>query len=88
MIPVELPSEILNLAEVAFVSMLPIAEVRGGIPLGIALGIPWWKVFIVASAANIFPVPFILKLFPPIEHWLRQWNTWDRFFTWLFKNFK
>jgi uncharacterized membrane protein len=65
--------------------MLPIFELRGGIPLGIIVqGITWWKVFLVSVMANIVPVPFILKFMYPIEKWLRQWNKWDRLFSWLF----
>jgi len=80
-----LSEEIVNLGKVAFISMLPIFELRGGIPLGIIVqGITWWKVFLVSVIANIVPVPFILKLMYPIEKWLRQWNTWDRLFSWLF----
>ena len=29
---------------VAICSMLPIIELRGGIPLGMALGLPWWQI--------------------------------------------
>ncbi len=82
---IEFSNELVNLAKVAFVSMLPIFELRGGIPLGIiGHGITWWKVFLVSVSANIFPVPFILKLMYPIEKWLRQWKKWDRLFSWLF----
>ena len=84
---ITLSDEIVNLAKVAFVSMLPIFELRGGIPLGIiGYGITWWKVFLVSIIANIFPVPFILKLMYPIEKWLRQWKKWDRLFSWLFSH--
>jgi uncharacterized membrane protein len=82
---IEVSNELVNLAKVAFVSMLPIFELRGGIPLGIiGHGITWWKVFLVSVSANIFPVPFILKLMNPIEKWLRQWKKWDQLFSWLF----
>lgn len=82
---IEISEEIVNLAKVAFVSMLPIFELRGGIPLGIiGHGITWWKVFLVSVIANILPVPFILKLMYPIEKWLQQWKTWNRLFSWLF----
>jgi uncharacterized membrane protein len=81
----DLSEDIINLAKVAFVSMLPIFELRGGIPLGIiGYGITWWKVFLVSVIANIVPIPFILKLMDPLEKWLRQWRTWDRVFSWLF----
>ncbi len=54
-----------NIIAVAITSMLPIAELRGGIPLGIALGIDPLLTFIVSVASNalvFFPVYFGLKL--------------------------
>ncbi len=84
---IDLSEELVNLAKVAFISMLPIFELRGGIPLGIIVyGITWWKVFLVSVVANILPVPFILKLMYPIEKWLRQWKKWDQLFSWLFEH--
>ena len=38
---------------VFFCSMIPIIELRGGIPLGAGLGLPWWQTMPL-------PVPFIL----------------------------
>ena len=42
------------------IAMVPIIELRGGIPLGMALGLPWWQSFIYAVIGNMLPVPFIL----------------------------
>jgi uncharacterized membrane protein len=47
-------------------TVLPISELRGGIPLGIHLGLPPWSVFLIAVVANaliFFPVFFALRLF-------------------------
>jgi uncharacterized membrane protein len=47
-------------------TVLPISELRGGIPLGISLGLnPWFTFFIavVANALIFFPVFFALRLF-------------------------
>ncbi len=47
-------------------TVLPISELRGGIPLGISLGLnPWFTFFIavVANALIFFPIFFILRLF-------------------------
>jgi len=44
----------------------PISELRGGIPVGISLGLPPWSVFLMAVIANVlifFPVFFALRLF-------------------------
>ncbi|MBO5683268.1 MAG: small multi-drug export protein [Clostridia bacterium] len=45
---------------VFFCSMIPIIELRGAIPLGAGLGLPWWQTFLLSVAGNILPVPFIL----------------------------
>jgi uncharacterized membrane protein len=47
-------------------TVLPISELRGGIPLGISLGLPPWSVFLMAVIANVlifFPIFFALRLF-------------------------
>ncbi len=43
-----------------FVSMLPIIELRGGIPIASFFGIPLLKAYIICFAGNILPIPFIL----------------------------
>ena len=50
-------------------SMIPIIELRGGIPLGMALGLPWWQSFIYAVIGNMIPVPFILLFIKRIIAW-------------------
>jgi uncharacterized membrane protein len=47
-------------------TVLPISELRGGIPLGISLGLPPWFTFFIAVIANaliFFPIFFALRLF-------------------------
>lgn len=56
---------------VFFCAMLPIIECRGAIPLGWALGLPWWQTFLLAFAGNILPVPFILLLIRKILSLMR-----------------
>lgn len=71
---------------VMLVSMLPVAELRGGIPLGILfLGMPWWTVYILAVVANIAVVPVIWWVLGPVERLLRHIGFMDRFLTWLFE---
>ena len=47
---------------VFFCSMLPVIELRGAIPLGAALGLPFWQTFLISIVGNLAPVPFILLL--------------------------
>ena len=42
------------------VSMIPIIELRGGLPFGVALGLPYHLAFPAAVLGNIIPAPFII----------------------------
>ena len=42
------------------VSMIPIIELRGGLPFGVALGLPYELAFVAAVLGNIIPAPFII----------------------------
>ena len=42
------------------VSMLPIIELRGGLPFGVALGLPYHLAFPAAVIGNLIPAPFII----------------------------
>lgn len=53
-------------------SMIPIIELRGGIPLGMALGLPWWQSFIYAVIGNMIPVPFILLFINKLIGWMSR----------------
>ena len=53
------------------VSMVPIVELRGGIPFGVALGLPVWAAYLAAIIGNILPVPFILVYIRRIFQWMR-----------------
>ncbi len=55
---------------VFFCSMLPIIELRGAIPMGAALGLPWWQNYLLSVAGNMLPVPFILLFIEKILQWM------------------
>ena len=42
------------------VSMIPIIELRGGLPFGVALGLPYYLAFPAAVIGNLIPTPFII----------------------------
>lgn len=72
-------------ASVAAISTLPIVELRGAVPVGIAaFKMPWWKVYLVAVAGNMVPIPFILLLLGPVSNALMRFALGKRFFEWLF----
>ena len=67
-----------NLLIVFFISMLPVVELRGAVPVGIAMELPFTATYIVSVIGNILPVPFLimfskkvltyLSTFPRIGH--------------------
>ena len=56
----------------ALVSMIPVVELRGGIPFGVARGLPVWAAFLAAVIGNILPVPFIIVYIRRIFLWIRR----------------
>ena len=55
------------------VSMVPVVELRFGIPFGIGtLGLPEWAAFLAAVTGNLIPVPFIIVYIRRIFQWLRR----------------
>ena len=55
------------------VSMVPVVELRVGIPFGIGtLGLPEWAAFAAAVTGNLIPVPFIIVYIRRIFQWMRD----------------
>lgn len=54
-----------------FVSMLPIVELRGGIPLGVGLGLSNLQAFLAALIGNLIPIPFLVFFLKRVLNWLR-----------------
>lgn len=52
----------LNLILLFFLSMVPVIELRGAIPIGIGLGYPFWLLYIVCVIGNLVPVPVLVPL--------------------------
>ena len=44
---------------VFFVSMIPIIELRGAIPIGVGMGLPMLPTYLLCIIGNMLPVPFI-----------------------------
>lgn len=65
-----------NVALTFFISMLPIVELRGGLPYGIALGLDYPLALAAATLGNMVPVPFIILYIRYIFHWLQERSPW------------
>ena len=62
-----------------FISMLPIVELRAGLPYGIALGLEYKYALLAAVVGNLFPVPFIILFIRKIFTWLRRYPRFESF---------
>lgn len=65
---------------VFFISMLPIVEIRGGMPAGIAMGMDFWQAYIVAVIGNILPVPFLILFSKQVVSFLAKKHICGDFF--------
>lgn len=54
------------------VSMVPVVELRGGIPFGVAAGLPVWLAYLAAVIGNIIPAPFIIVYIRRVFQWMRR----------------
>ncbi len=65
-----------------FISMLPIVELRGGIPFAIAMGIDWPWALLLGIIGNIIPIPFIIWFIRPILSLLRKMKIFSKLVAW------
>lgn len=66
-----LGAEFANYVYIVIVSMVPLIELRGAIPLAMALKMPLVPSFIVSIIGNLIPIPFILLLIKKICAWMK-----------------
>ncbi len=64
------------------ISMVPIVELRGGVPFGVTAGLDWYKVLPVCMIGNMIPVPFIFFFARKILEWGKDKPVIGKFFTW------
>lgn len=67
---------------VFFVSMVPVIELRGAIPYGVAFGLPLWLTFAIAIVGNMLPVPFIYFFARKVLLWGADKPLIGGFFSW------
>ena len=51
--------------------MVPVIELRGAIPIGVGLGVPFWAVFVTALIGNLAPIPILILFTRQVFEWLR-----------------
>lgn len=55
------------------ISMIPVIELRGAIPYGIAAGLEPWLACTLSVIGNFLPVPFILLFIRKILQWMKKY---------------
>ena len=64
-------------------AMVPVIELRGAIPVGVAAGLPPAVACVTAILGNLLPVPFIMLLVRRIFDWLRDTRFFGPKIVWL-----
>ena len=67
------------------ISMVPIVELRGGIPFGVSMGIKWYYAVPICMIGNMLPVPFIFFFARKILEWGSDKPVIGKFFSWCLK---
>ena len=65
------------------ISMLPIIELRGSIPVGAAIGLPFYINYPLSVLGNLLPVPFILLFIPKFLDFLARFKPFQPMVNWL-----
>ena len=65
-----------------FISMVPLVELRGAIPIGVGFGVPWYWAVIIAMIGNMIPVPIIFFFARRVLEWGADKKVIGKFFTW------
>ena len=81
-------SGIPSVLQMMILSAFPLTELRGSIPfayLNPEWVWPWWKIYLLAVAGNVLPIPLILWLLGPVSKYLSRWKIFERFFNSLFE---
>jgi uncharacterized membrane protein len=70
---------------VIIISVLPVIELRGAIPVGIFLfGFTWWKATLLSVIGNMIPIPLVLLFMDGVVAGIRKVKAGRQFTDWLF----
>ncbi len=80
-------SLLLKYLSVFFVSMVPLIELRVGVPIGTGMGLPWFPTLIVSIIGNCLPIPFILLFVKAVLKWMRgcKISLFNKISNWLYE---
>lgn len=66
---------------VFLVSMVPLIELRGGVPIAVGMGLDYWTALGVCVLGNMLPVPIIYFFARKVLHWGCDKKYIGKFFT-------
>lgn len=67
---------------VFFVSMVPLIELRGAVPIAVGLGLNEFAGLAISVLGNMVPVPFIYLFARKVLEWGKDKKVIGKFFTW------
>lgn len=70
-----------NYLLVFLISMVPLLELRGGVPIAIGMGIHWLPAIIICAIGNMLPVPIIYLFARKVLVWGKDKPYIGKFFT-------
>lgn len=68
---------------VFLIAMVPVIELRGAIPAGAMLDLPFYWNYIAAVLGNMLPVPFILLFIPAVLDFMKRHHIFPRLVGWI-----
>ena len=63
------------------VSMVPLIELRGGVPYAVLMGLDYWTALVVCAVGNMLPVPIIYFFARKVLLWGKDKKYIGKFFT-------
>ena len=64
-----------------FISMVPLIELRGGVPYAVLMGLDYWTALIICAVGNMLPVPIIYFFARKVLEWGKDKKYIGKFFT-------
>ena len=61
------------------VAMTPVLEIRGAIPVGLALGLSPWTAYLISVVGNMLPIPLLILLARRVLQWLKRYPSFRSF---------
>ncbi len=74
---------LINCLWVLFISMVPVIELRGAIPVGLGLGLSYPLTIAIAIVGNLIPIPFLIVYGRRVLEYLAKFPRFGKPFRWI-----